>query len=175
MNQVLQGQIICEPPFWRDPLIIFKNYNFRYCSSCKHQLWNFIVRLIVLAVIASIVFSVVGYGTVIIPVIVSLVSVFGSIILLSQAGRSHKDTQNGWKILPNIDVVEAEPEISDETSSSESQTSRDDSMKSLARQTKNWIESQAYARGYDQIFKITIPALDQRDFKIYLCDQPCKN
>jgi len=156
MDQVVQEQIICEAPFWKDPLVIFKNYNFRYCSACHNQIWNFIARLFVLAVVASFVFSVIGYGTVIIPVIVSLVTVFGSIILISNANSSNKKNPHtsAWKQLPSIQVIEpktATVEEEDTLTPGEVEKQKDDAMKSLARQTQNWIESQAYARGYDQV------------------------
>jgi hypothetical protein len=156
MDQVVQEQIICEVPFWKDPLVIFKNYNFRYCSACRNQIWNFIARLFVLAVVASFVFSVIGYGTVIIPVIVSLVTVFGSIILISNANSSNKKNPHtsAWKQLPSIQVIEpktATVEEEDTLTPGEVEKQKDDAMKSLARQTQNWIESQAYARGYDQV------------------------
>lgn len=148
---------MCEAPFWKDPFIIFKNYNLRYCSACRHQIWNFIARLVVLAAVASVVFTAVGYGPIIVPVVVSLVAIFGSIILLSNTGARGKHVnRSGWKQLPSIQVIEPVPGVIEETDSGhqtpgEREKERDDSMKSLARQTQDWIESQAYARGYDQV------------------------
>lgn len=154
-SKSVEDRIICELPFWKDPLVIFRNYSFRYCSACENQIWNFIARLVVFAVIASIIFSMVGYGIVVIPVIISLVTIFGSIILINNSSNGgHLNKTDGWKLLPSIDVIEQEPEIEEEQPTKtpgEKKKAQDDAMKALAKQTKNWVESQAYARGYDQV------------------------
>jgi hypothetical protein len=159
MDQLVEQKILCETPFWKDPLIIFSNFNFKYCGACKNQIWNFIARLAVFAIIASAVFMAVGYGIVIVPVVVSLVVVFGSIILLSRSALWQETRVTGrWKTLPSIDVVDGEDETKPITvekkppkTAGEKAKERDNAMKALAKQTQAWVESQAYARGYDQV------------------------
>ena len=162
-NTVVNERIICEKPFWVDPLGLFTNFSFKYCSKCRYQIWNFIARLAILAIVASGVFVAAGYGPVIVPVVVSLVSVFGSIILLSRAGSPWGNSERGgsrWKTLPSIEVVM--PEGDDNSSNAaprhqspqtpgEKAKAQDDAMMQLAEQTEKWVESQAYARGYDQV------------------------
>ncbi|NBR60275.1 MAG: hypothetical protein EBT86_01250 [Actinobacteria bacterium] len=159
MDQVVEQKILCETPFWKDPLIIFRNFNFKYCGACKNQIWNFIARLAIFATIASMVFMAVGYGIVIVPVVVSVVVVFGSVILLNKSAL-WKETQvtGRWKTLPSIDVVESdntkrERTVEEKTpkTAGEKAKEQNDAMKALAKQTQAWIQSQANARGYDQV------------------------
>ena len=50
----------CEPPFWNDISIIFKDFNLQYIPSCEHSLLNFIARLLILSVFVGMIASVVG-------------------------------------------------------------------------------------------------------------------
>jgi len=43
----------CEQPFWTDPLGLFTNFNLRYVPQCEAQIWNFLVRLLVLSVLVG--------------------------------------------------------------------------------------------------------------------------
>ena len=144
MDQVVEQKILCETPFWKDPLIIFRNFNFKYCGACKNQIWNFIARLAIFATIASMVFMAVGYGIVIVPVVVSVVVVFGSVILLNKSAL-WKETQvtGRWKTLPSIDVVESdntkrERTVEEKTpkTAGEKAKEQNDAMKALAKQTR---------------------------------------
>ena len=43
----------CEPPFWKDPLALGTHFNLSYDPSCETQIWNFIVRLLILAILVG--------------------------------------------------------------------------------------------------------------------------
>ena len=47
----------CERPFWEDPVGLFTNFNLNYVPQCEAQIWNFLVRLLVLAVLIG------GFGS----------------------------------------------------------------------------------------------------------------
>jgi hypothetical protein len=41
----------CETPFWKDPLGLFTNFHLSYDPHCESQIWNFLVRLLILSVL----------------------------------------------------------------------------------------------------------------------------
>jgi hypothetical protein len=41
----------CETPFWKDPIGLFTHFNLAYDPTCEDQIWNFLVRLLVLSVL----------------------------------------------------------------------------------------------------------------------------
>lgn len=50
----------CEPPFWKDITVIFKDYTLEYKPSCPHSPWNFAVRLFVLSLFVGMIASILG-------------------------------------------------------------------------------------------------------------------
>jgi hypothetical protein len=57
----------CEPPFWKDITIIFKDFSLQYKPNCEHSSWNFLVRLVILSLFVGMIASVLG-GLSMIPV-----------------------------------------------------------------------------------------------------------
>jgi hypothetical protein len=43
----------CETPFWVDPLQLFTKFNLSYDPKCELQIWNFLVRLLLLTVLVG--------------------------------------------------------------------------------------------------------------------------
>ena len=43
----------CEQPFWKDPLGLLTNFNVNYVPECEDQIWNFLVRLLLLAILVG--------------------------------------------------------------------------------------------------------------------------
>jgi hypothetical protein len=43
----------CEQPFWIDPLGLLTNFNVNYKPECEDQIWNFLVRLLLLAILVG--------------------------------------------------------------------------------------------------------------------------
>jgi hypothetical protein len=50
----------CEPPFWKDISILFKEFSLQYKPTCEHSVWNFIARIMILSVFVGMIGSVVG-------------------------------------------------------------------------------------------------------------------
>lgn len=50
----------CEPPFWKDISVIFRDYTLQYKPSCEHSAWNFAVRLLILSLFVGMIASVLG-------------------------------------------------------------------------------------------------------------------
>jgi hypothetical protein len=50
----------CEPPFWKDLSILFKEFSLQYKPTCEHSVWNFIARIMILSVFVGMIGSVVG-------------------------------------------------------------------------------------------------------------------
>lgn len=52
--------INCDPPFWKDISVIFKDFSLQYKPTCKHSSWNFGVRLVILSLFIGLIASAVG-------------------------------------------------------------------------------------------------------------------
>ena len=50
----------CDPPFWKDVSILFKDFNLQYKPECPHSAWNFAARLILLSLFIGMIASVLG-------------------------------------------------------------------------------------------------------------------
>jgi len=57
----------CEPPFWADLSILFQPFSLQYKPTCEHSVWNFVTRLLLLALFVGMIASVVG-GLAAVPV-----------------------------------------------------------------------------------------------------------
>jgi len=47
----------CEPPFWRDPRILFHEFHMSYRPTCHHSPWNFIARIVILSLFVGLIGS----------------------------------------------------------------------------------------------------------------------
>ena len=50
----------CEPPFWKDPTILYRQALMEYKPVCDHSAWNFTARVMLIGFIAGTVMSVFG-------------------------------------------------------------------------------------------------------------------
>ena len=50
----------CEPPFWKNSSILFNNFSLQYKPTCKHSIWNFVTRILLLSLFIGMIASVVG-------------------------------------------------------------------------------------------------------------------
>lgn len=51
---------MCEPPFWKDPMVLFRHFSLQYTPSCKHHIWNFVMRILFLSLCIGLIASVLG-------------------------------------------------------------------------------------------------------------------
>ena len=90
----------CEQPFWKDPLGLLTNFNFNYTPACEDQIWNFIVRLVIVAVLVGGLGSTVC-GLMSFAVCLLLAMIFATVIIMTttpptkkQKKQTQKQTQN---------------------------------------------------------------------------------
>jgi len=50
----------CEPPFWKDPMILFHPMTLEYRPTCSHSPFNFTARLVILSLLVGIIGSLWG-------------------------------------------------------------------------------------------------------------------
>ena len=51
---------MCEPPFWKDPMVLFRSFSLQYTPTCKHHVWNFVIRILFLSLCIGLIASVLG-------------------------------------------------------------------------------------------------------------------
>lgn len=159
------GKLLCEKPFWEDPIGIFTKFSLNYCTKCQNQIYNFIVRLFIIATVLSLLFIGTGYGTVVVPVVFAIVILLGSMILLSKmygnqnndnywhnksrgCDISSNDPNADFKELPMTTVTVPSSLLSTDASGNSGSfgpTSAD--MQALAQQTQMYLKNQQTIRG----------------------------
>lgn len=72
----------CESPFWLDPLEFFERFSLTYKPQCKNQIWNFILRLLLIGLFVGLI-GVPVCGAMSVAMCLLLASVFATIILIS--------------------------------------------------------------------------------------------
>jgi len=50
----------CEPPFWKDLSVLFREFRLQYQPTCHHSKWNFITRIVILSLFLGMIASVIG-------------------------------------------------------------------------------------------------------------------
>jgi hypothetical protein len=50
----------CEPPFWNDISILFKDFSLEFKPNCPHSAWNFVARLILVSLFIGMIASTLG-------------------------------------------------------------------------------------------------------------------
>jgi hypothetical protein len=50
----------CEPPFWKNPMILFHHFTLEYKPECDHTAWNFVFRIILVSLFLGLIASLVG-------------------------------------------------------------------------------------------------------------------
>jgi hypothetical protein len=48
----------CEPPFWRDLSVLFREFSLQYKPTCEHTKWNFLARIVILSLFIGIIASI---------------------------------------------------------------------------------------------------------------------
>ena len=166
---MVHDRTVCEKPFWEDPMVIINNFNLNYCNKCPKQLYNFIVRLFIIATVTSSLFVVTGYGAVIVPVVFFVIILMGSIIILSRLYGLNSDLtmvkydkqhtvaldDMDYQELPLTNVVMPTDNSGNKVSSKGIFGPTKADMKVLAKQTADFIKSQEVLRGYNMM---TTPA-----------------
>jgi len=51
---------MCEPPFWKDPMVLFRHFSLQYTPTCPHHIWNFIMRILFISLCLGLIASVLG-------------------------------------------------------------------------------------------------------------------
>lgn len=101
----------CEPPFWENINILFKNFSLQYKPECKHSPFNFTARLLFLSIIVGVLASVLG-GLSAFVVIVMFSMITASIIIATtkidenENENKQKDKQKDYN-LPHVSGYEA--------------------------------------------------------------------
>lgn len=164
---MINEKLICEQPFWEDPKVIITNFNLNYCNKCPRQLYNFIVRLFIIAVVTSTLFYLSGYGVVVVPVVFFVIILMGTIIILSKLYGIEQNTDNvlHYDTINNVDYQDlplTEVVLSTDNSGNKVKENNNGyfgptkaDMKALAKQTSEFVKSQEVLRGYNMI---TTPA-----------------
>ena len=100
----------CEPPFWKDISILFKDFSLQYRPTCEHSSWNFGVRLLLLSLFVGLVAGAIGG----LPVI--LVSVlFGfitAIVIILTTKVEEVQKSKEYSPLPYMAMVDPDHSIS---------------------------------------------------------------
>lgn len=170
---MVHEETVCEHPFWEDPVVLLNNFNLNYCNKCPKQLYNFIVRLLIIAIVISALFVISGYGIVVVPVVFFVIILMGTIIILSRLyGGSASSASSGtrtrareeggiilneaeYEELPLTDVVLTTDNSGNKTQGKGYFGPTKADMNNLAKQTANFIKSQEVLRGYNMM---TTPA-----------------
>ena len=101
-------QLICERPFWKDPMVIFRHFSLQYQPICSHTIWNFSARIIFLSMCIGLIAIPLG-GILALFVAILFGSITAAAIILTS---STTPTQNGTKndkYQPLPYVVKVEP------------------------------------------------------------------
>jgi hypothetical protein len=100
----------CEPPFWHDISVIFKNFSLEYKPECEHSASNFSVRLVLLSLFLGMIGSVVGglsalLVTIMFGIITAVVIIFTNTVKPNPTGRKneHSDTYHSLPYIANVD------------------------------------------------------------------------
>jgi hypothetical protein len=82
----------CEPPFWKDPLALGTHFNLSYDPNCESQIWNFLVRLLILAILVGGLGSAVcGYMSFAICILFAMI--FATVIIMTSRPPSKEQTK----------------------------------------------------------------------------------
>jgi hypothetical protein len=50
----------CEPPFWKDPTVLFRHFSLQYQPTCTHSIWNFVMRILLISFFVGLIASMLG-------------------------------------------------------------------------------------------------------------------
>lgn len=96
----------CEPPFWKDITVVFKDFNLEYKPTCEHSSWNFSVRMLILSLFVGMIASVVGgLSAVVVALLFGLITATVIIFTTKVAPGNPKnwDTYHELPYIVNVD------------------------------------------------------------------------
>jgi len=79
---------VCEPPFWSDISVLFKDLNLQYTPTCEHSPWNFGARLLILSLFVGLIASIFG-GLSALLVALLFGSITGAVIIFTAKPEQH--------------------------------------------------------------------------------------
>ena len=100
----------CEDPFWTDPKGFIQNFSLRYDPQCKNQIFNFMMRLLLLGVLVGAMGSVVGGGMVFL-VSIFLATVIGFVIIMTTPAYRRKGKEQGQHVDEDGILVDTSTDI----------------------------------------------------------------
>lgn len=84
---------MCERPFWEDPLVIIRNFSLQYDPTCYAQIWNFLLRLLMIGIGTGL-FGAPVCGTASLIISVLFVSVVAIVIIFTTKIPKKKDCKS---------------------------------------------------------------------------------
>lgn len=93
----------CELPFWKNPSVIFDNFNLQYKPECKHSPFNFAARLMLVSLFVGMIASVLGGLSLFIVTL--MFGFITSIIIIFTTKETEKkwDTYHKLPYIANVD------------------------------------------------------------------------
>lgn len=98
----------CEPPFWKDISVIFKDFTLEYVPNCSHSAWNFGVRLLILSLFVGMIASILGglsafFVTILFGLITAVVIVFTTKATTTKADDNPSTSYHKLPYIVNTD------------------------------------------------------------------------
>jgi hypothetical protein len=102
----VQSNKECEPPFWKDITVIFRDFNLQYKPQCEHSAFNFAVRLLLVSLFVGLIASVLGgLPILLVSLLFGLITAFVIIFITKlEPGNSQRwDTYHKLPYIVNVD------------------------------------------------------------------------
>lgn len=96
----------CEPPFWKDVSVIFKDFSLAYKPNCTHSSWNFTVRILILSLFVGMIASVLGgLSALLVTLVFGVITAVVIIITtkIEPSNPKHFDTYHKLPYIVNVD------------------------------------------------------------------------
>lgn len=91
----------CEPPFWKDLNILFKDFSLQYNPDCSHSPWNFIARLLIVGLFVGMIGSVLGGLSVLIVTLLFALLTGIIIIITTKTDTKYNSDTHQENIMPD--------------------------------------------------------------------------
>lgn len=100
----------CELPFWKDPGVLFRHFSLQYKPTCKHYIWNFIVRILLLSLCLGLVASALGgLSAIAVALLFGGITAAAIIVISTYMPGMPLFGNNGYKALPFETTVYPQP------------------------------------------------------------------
>lgn len=91
----------CELPFWKDPGVLFRHFSLQYKPTCKHYIWNFIMRILLLSLCLGLIASALGGLSAIgVALLFGGITAVAIIVISKYMPNTSLSGNNGYKSLP---------------------------------------------------------------------------